>query len=146
MSTRRDAWRVAGLTLALTLLAGCSQSAASRDDLDHALVESHSALVAAQMALDTLHHHRTTSAATEVAVQDMAQQIADAARALEPVTIGGSRDQGDRDLAFVAVTSGESALLTVRDQLSAQGEADPAPLAAAAARVDKALEQVRAGR
>jgi CO dehydrogenase/acetyl-CoA synthase delta subunit len=128
------------------LLAGCSQRASTRDDLAHTLVESHSALVSGRVAIETLHAHRTTSAAAETAVQDMARQIADAARALEPVTIGGSGDQSDRDLTLTAVDAGEAALLTARDQLADQGDADPAPLVAAAEQVDRALKQIRGSR
>jgi hypothetical protein len=135
------------LALAVLIsLAGCSQRAATQDDLDHALVDSHSALVTARIAIDTLHRGRTTSAAAQTAVEDMGQQIADAARALEPVKIGSGHDQTDRDLARAAIDAGEAALLTARDELKNRGDADPVPLDGATQQVDRALEQIRGAR
>ena len=136
----------ASSVLVLVLLGGCSQQAATRDDLINALRESHSALVAARIALETLHRHRTTSAATEIALQDMSQEIADAAYTLGSVDIGSGPDQADRDLALAAVSNGEAALLTARDQFDIDGQADPAPLAAATNQVDRAVDQIRGRR
>jgi hypothetical protein len=101
------------------------QRAAPQDCLEQGLVESHSALVTAWIAIDILHHRQTTSAAAPTAVEDMGQRIADAARALEPVCIGSSDDQTDRDLVLAAVDAGEAALLTARDELKVRGDTDP---------------------
>jgi hypothetical protein len=147
MACERARARAVGLALAVLIsLAGCSQQSATQDDLDHALVESHSALVTARIAIDTLHSRRTTSAAAQTAVEDMGQQIADAAHALEPVSIRSSDDQADRDLALAAIDTGEAALLTARDELKARGDADPAPLDGATQQIDRALDQIRGGR
>ena len=78
--------RAAGLILSLCLLCGCSQQAAATEDLIQALSESHSAIASSISAIELYDQQRSTRAATETVLGDMAEQIADAERALEPVS------------------------------------------------------------
>jgi hypothetical protein len=107
--------------VALLLAGGCSQQARVRDDLVHALSESHSALGTAALALDLLAKSRITRAAAETTVDDMSQQIGDAQSSLEPISVDDDAQQADRDATVQAVNSGLAALLLLRDQLQ-QGQ------------------------
>jgi hypothetical protein len=107
--------------VALLLMVGCSQQAHVRDDLVHALSQSHSALASAALTLDLLTKSRITRAAAETSVDDMSQQIGDAQSSLEPISIDDDAQQADRDATVQAVNSGLAALLLLRDQLQ-QGQ------------------------
>jgi hypothetical protein len=107
--------------VALLLASGCSQQARVRDDLVHALSESHSALGTAALALDLLAKSRITRAAAETTVDDMSQQVGDAQSSLEPISVDDDAQQADRDATVQAVNSGLAALLLLRDQLQ-QGQ------------------------
>ena len=98
--------RAAGLALLLCLLSGCSQQAAATDDLIQALTESHSALASSVLALQLYQQQRFTRAATETVLGDMAGQITDAERALEPVKINSPQSEADRDAALAAIHAG----------------------------------------
>ena len=117
----------------LLLGGGCSQQAATRDDMIHALTESHSALASATQALDLLAESRLTEAAAETAVDDMSQQIGDAQSSLEPISVEDDAQQADRDATVQAVTSGLTALLLLRDQLRQSQDTAGARSAIAAA-------------
>jgi hypothetical protein len=115
-----QSWRGAPSLLVLAALllgGGCSQQAEVRNDLVHALSESHSALGSAALSLDLLAKSRITRAAAETAVDDMSQQIGDAQSQLEPISVDDDAQQADRDATVQAVDTGLAALLLVRDQL-----------------------------
>jgi hypothetical protein len=81
---------------------------------------------------------------TETLLEDMAEQIVDAERALEPVTIDSEHTQSVRDAALAAIHTGGAALLTSRDQLQQRGAVDnTADLEAAGHQVDSVLGQLR---
>jgi hypothetical protein len=58
------------------------QQAAATDDLIHALTDAHSAIASSIVGINLYHQHRSTRAATETLLEDMARQIADAERSL----------------------------------------------------------------
>jgi hypothetical protein len=137
--------RAAGLVLMLCLVGGCSQQAAATDDLIHALNDAHSAIASSILGIDLYDQHRTTRAATETLLDDMAKQIADAERSLEPVSVESEQTQAERDATLAAIHGGTAALLTSRDQLEQRGTvANAAELESAADQVDGLLDQLRA--
>ena len=135
---------VASVIVLATLLlgGGCSQQAATRDDMIHALTESHGALATATLALNLLAESRLTEAAAETAVDDMSQQIGDAQSSLEPISVEDDAQQADRDATVQAVTSGLSALLLLRDQLR-QGQ-DTAGARSAIVEADRTITDLSA--
>ncbi|HET9303879.1 MAG TPA: hypothetical protein VFO20_13970, partial [Propionibacteriaceae bacterium] len=137
---------VAGLIISLGLLCGCSQQAAATEDLIHALSDAHSAIASSILAIELYDQQRTTRAVTETLLGDMAEQMVDAERALEPVSIASEQTQADRDAALAAVQAGVAAVLTSRDQLEQQGAVDnTAALESAGQQVDAVLSQLRGG-
>jgi hypothetical protein len=142
------AWTwAAGLTLSVCLLEGCSQQAAATDDLIHALSESQSAIASSVLAIRLYAQHRSTRAATETVLGDMAGQIVDAERALEPVKIDSTQLQSDRDAALGAIHAGVAALLTSRDELQRHGTVgSTAGLESAGGQVDGVLGELRGSR
>lgn len=137
---------VAGLIISLGLLCGCSQQAAATEDLIHALSDAHSAIASSVLAIELYDQKRTTRAVTETLLGDMAEQMVDAERALEPVSIASEQTQADRDAALAAVQAGVAAVLTSRDQLEQQGAVDnTAALESAGQQVDAVLSQLRGG-
>jgi hypothetical protein len=134
----------AGLVLSLSLVCGCSQQAAATDDLIHALSDAHSALASSILGVNLYAQHRSTRAATETLLDDMAKQIADAERSLEPVSVASEKTELERDAALAAVHDGTAALLTSRDQLEQRGAVgNMADLASAVHQVDDLLGQLR---
>ncbi len=128
------------------LLCGCSQQAAATEDLIHALSDAHSAIASSVLAIELYDQKRTTRAVTETLLGDMAEQMVDAERALEPVSIASEQTQADRDAALAAVQAGVAAVLTSRDQLEQQGAVDnTAALESAGQQVDAVLSQLRGG-
>lgn len=128
------------------LLCGCSQQAAATEDLIHALSDAHSAIASSVLAIELYDQKRTTRAVTETLLGDMAEQMVDAERALEPVSIASEQTQADRDAALGAVQAGVAAVLTSRDQLEQQGAVDnTAALESAGQQVDAVLSQLRGG-
>ena len=126
------------------LLCGCSQQAAATEDLIHALSDAHSAIASSTLAVELYDQQRTTRAVTETLLGDMAEQMVDAERALEPVSIASEQTQADRDAALAAVQAGVAAVLTSRDQLEQQGAVDnTAALESAGQQVDAVLSQLR---
>jgi hypothetical protein len=142
----RRSGRVAGLIISLGLLCGCSQQAAATEDLIHALSDAHSAIASSILVIELYDQQRTTRAVTETLLGDMAEQMVDAERALEPVSIASEQTQADRDAALAAVQAGVAAVLTSRDQLEQQGAVDnTADLESAGQQVDAVLSQLRGG-
>ncbi len=140
----RVSGRAAGLILSLGLICGCSQQSAATEDLIHALSEAHSAIDSSILAIELYEQQRSTRAVTETLLEDMAEQIVDAERALEPVTIDSEHTQSVRDAALAAIHTGGAALLTSRDQLQQRGAVDnTADLEAAGHQVDSVLGQLR---
>jgi hypothetical protein len=138
--------RVAGLIISLGLLCGCSQQAAATEDLIRALSDAHSAIESSILAIELYDQQRTTRAVTETLLGDMAEQMVDAERALEPVSIASEQTQADRDAALAAVQAGVAAVLTSRDQLEQQGAVDnTADLESAGQQVDAVLSQLSGG-
>jgi hypothetical protein len=136
--------RAVGLVLSLGLVCGCSQQAAATDDLIHALTDAHSAIASSILGIDLYDQDRSTRAATETLLDDMAKQIADAERSLEPIGVD-SETQSERDAALAAIHTGGTALLTSRDQLDQRGAVDnTADLESAVHQVDDLLSQLRA--
>jgi hypothetical protein len=134
----------AGLVLSLSLGCGCSQQAAATDDLIHALTDAHSAIASSILGINLYDQRRSTRAATETLLDDMAKQIADAERSLEPVSVASEKTQLERDAALAAVHDGTAALLTSRDQLEQRGAVgNVADLASAGHQVDDLLGQLR---
>jgi hypothetical protein len=130
----------------LGLLCGCSQQAAATEDLIRALSDAHSAIASSILAIELYDQQRTTRAVTETLLGDMAEQMVDAERALEPVSIASEQTQADRDAALAAVQAGVAAVLTSRDQLEQQGAVDnTADLESAGQQVDAILSQLRGG-
>jgi hypothetical protein len=130
----------------LGLLCGCSQQAAATEDLIRALSDAHSAIESGILAIELYDQQRTTRAVTETLLGDMAEQMVDAERALEPVSIASEQTQADRDAALAAVQAGVAAVLTSRDQLEQQGAVDnTADLESAGQQVDAVLSQLRGG-
>jgi hypothetical protein len=128
----------------LGLVCGCSQQAAATDDLIHALTDAHSAIASSILGIDLYDQDRSTRAATETLLDDMAKQIADAERSLEPIGVD-SETQSERDAALAAIHTGGTALLTSRDQLDQRGAVDnTADLESAIQQVDDLLSQLRA--
>ena len=123
--------------VALLLAGGCSQQAQLKDDLVHALSESHSALGSAALTLDLLAKARITRAAAETAMDDMSQQVGDAQSQLEPLSVDDDAQQADRDATVQAVGSGLAALLLVRDQL--QQSQDTTEARSAIAQADREI-------
>ena len=141
----RASRQLVGLVLALVLVAGCNQQAAATDDLIHALTDAHSAIASSILGIDLYDQHRTTRAATETLLDDMAKQIADAERSLEPVSVTSEKTQAERDATQAAIHVGTAALLTSRDQLDQRGAVENvADLQSAAHQVDGLLDQLRA--
>jgi hypothetical protein len=105
--------RAAGLAVLLCLLSGCSQQAAATDVIQ-ALTESHSALASSVLAIQLYQQQRFTRAATETVLGDMAGQITDAERALEPVKINSPQSESDRDAALAAMSSSSVARWATR--------------------------------
>ena len=136
--------RAVGLVLLLGLVCGCSQQAAATDDLIHALTDAHSAIASSILGIDLYDQDRSTRAATETLLDDMARQIADAERSLEPIGVD-SETQSERDAALAAIHTGGTALLRSRDQLDQRGTVDnTADLESAIQQVDDLLSQLRA--
>jgi hypothetical protein len=130
----------------LGLLCGCSQQAAATEDLIRALSDAHSAIESGILAIELYDQQRTTRAVTETLLGDMAEQMVDAERALEPVSIASEQTQADRDAALAAVQAGVAAVLTSRDQLEQQGAVDnTADLESAGQQVDAILSQLSGG-
>lgn len=128
------------------LLCGCSQQAAATEDLIRALSDAHSAIASSILAIELYDQQRTTRAVTETLLGDMAEQMVDAERALEPVSIASEQTQADRDAALAAVQAGVAAVLTSRDQLEQQGAVDnTADLESAGQQVDAILSELRGG-
>jgi hypothetical protein len=140
----RVSGRAAGLILSLGLICGCSRQSAATEDLMHALSEAHSAIDSSILAIELYDQQRSTRAVTETLLEDMAEQVVDAERALEPVTIDSEHTQSVRDAALAAIHTGGAALLTSRDQLQQRGAVDnTADLEAAGHQVDSVLGQLR---
>jgi len=140
---RASKW-IAGLVLALSLICGCSQQAAATDDLIHALTDAHSAIASSILGVKLYDQQRSTRAATETLLDDMAKQIADAERSLEPVSVASEKTQLERDAALAAIHDGAAALLTSRDELEERGAVgNMANLESAAHQVDDLLGQLR---
>jgi hypothetical protein len=136
-----------GLTLSVCLFAGCSQQAAATDDLIHALSESHSAIASSLLGIQLYEQQRSTRAATETLLGDMAGQIADAERALEPITIDSPQLQSDRNAVSDAIHAGATSLLSSRDELERSGAVDStAGLESAGSQVDSLLSELRSSR
>lgn len=130
----------------MSLLCGCSQQAAATEDLIRALSDAHSAIASSILAIELYDQQRTTRAVTETLLGDMAEQMVDAERALEPVSIASEQTQADRDAALAAVQAGVAAVLTSRDQLEQQGAVDnTADLESAGQQVDAILSELRGG-
>jgi hypothetical protein len=125
------------ILVALLLAGGCSQQAQLKDDLVHALSESHSALGSAALTLDLLAKARITRAAAETAMDDLSQQVGDAQSQLEPLSVDDDAQQADRDATVQAVGSGLAALLLVRDQL--QQSQDTTEARSAIAQADREI-------
>jgi hypothetical protein len=143
----RVSTRVVGLVLSLGLLGGCSQEAAATDDLIHALNEAHSAIASSILASELYVQRRSTRAVTETLLGDMAEQIVDAERTLEPVSVGSEQIQSDRDAALTAIHAGVAALLTSRDELKQRGTIEnTADLESAGHQIDGVLNELRGSR
>ena len=137
----------ASVALSICLLSGCSQQAAATDDLIHALSESHSAISSSILGIGLYEQGRSTRAATETLLGDMASQLADAQRAVEPVAIDSVQLQTDRDAALAAIDAGVTALLTSRDDLEQHGVVgNTAALQSAGHEVDIVLDELRGSR
>jgi hypothetical protein len=142
-SVRVSGW-AAGLILSIALLCGCSQKAAATEDLIQALSEAHSAIASSILGIELYDQQRSTQAVTETLLGDMAEQIVDAERALEPVGIDSQQTEADRDAALAAVHAGVAAVLTSRDQLEQHGAVDStADLESAGREVDGLLDELR---
>ena len=141
------AWRrVAGLVISVGFLCGCSKQASATDDLIQALGEAHSAVASSILALELYGQQRSTRAVTETVIGDMTEQIVDAERALEPVSVEDERIQADRDAASAAIHAGVTALLTSRDELKQRGAVgNTDDLASAGRQVDSLLSELRGG-
>jgi hypothetical protein len=136
--------RAAGLALCLVLLCGCSQESSARDDLIHALNETHSAIASSILAIRLYDQQRSTRAVTETVLDDMAKQAVDAEGALEPISVDSAQIESDRDAALAAIHAGVAALLNSRDELEQHGAvADTAGLESAGKQVDALLNQLR---
>jgi hypothetical protein len=137
--------RAFGLILYLCLLCGCSsQQAAATEDLIKALSDAHSALASSILAIELYDQSRSTRAVTETVLGDMAEQIVDAEKALQPVKIDSEQTQSDRDAALAAVQAGVAAVLTSRDELQMHGAVEnTAELESAARQVDSVLAELR---
>ena len=140
----RVSGRAAGLVLSLLLLCGCSEQAAATDDVIHALSEAHSAIASSIIGIDLYDQQRATRAVTETLLDDMAEQLVDAERALESVSIASEQTQSERDAALAAIHAGAAAVLTSRDQLQQRGAVgNAADLESAGNQVDSVLGQLR---
>jgi hypothetical protein len=140
----RVSGRAAGLILSIALLCGCSQKAAATEDLIQALSEAHSAIASSILGIELYDQQRSTRAVTETLLGDMAEQIVDAERALEPVGIDSQQTEAERDAALAAVHAGVAAVLTSRDQLEEHGAVDStADLESAGHEVDGLLDELR---
>lgn len=96
------------------------------------------------LALQLYQQQRFTRAATETVLGDMAGQITDAERALEPVKINSPQSEADRDAALAAIHAGVAALLTSRDELEQCGSVgNMAALKDAGGQVDSLLAELR---
>jgi hypothetical protein len=140
--------RALGLIVSLGLLYGCSsQQAAATEDLIKVLSDGHSAIASSILAIELYEQERSTSAATETVLGDMAEQIVDAERGLESVKIDSEQTQSDRDAALAAVHTGVTAVLTCRDELDTHGVVEStAELESAARQVDGVLAEFRGRR
>jgi len=140
--------RALGLIICLGLLCGCGNSQqAATEDLIKVLSDAHSAIASSILAIELYEQERSTSAVTETVLGDMAEQIVDAERALEPVKIDSEQTQSDRDAALAAVHAGVAAVLTCRDELQTHGAVESTEqLESAARQVDDVLTDLRGGR
>jgi hypothetical protein len=136
--------RVAGLMFSLVLLCGCSQQSSARDDLIHALNETHGAIASSLLAIQLYDQQRSTRAVTETVLGDMSKQAVDAERSLESVSVDSEQIKSERDAALTAIHAGVAALLSSRDDLEQQGAvADTAGLESSGREVDALLNQLR---
>ena len=134
---------LAGLLFALS---GCSQHAATEDDLIYALTEAHSALGASVLALDQLDQGRATRAVTETVLEDMSKQMSDAQHAIDPIEISNEVERGDRDATSAALAAGVAVLLDARDELALHDRSVGRDrLIAADARITGLLDRLRGG-
>jgi hypothetical protein len=116
----------------------------STDDLIHALIDAQSAIASSILGISLYHQHRSTRAATETLLDDMARQIADAERSLETVRVANEKTPLERDAALAAIHDGTAALLTSRDQFEQRGAVgNMADLESATHQVDDLLDQLR---
>lgn len=138
----------AALAVALVLTtSSCGQRDGTVDDLEHALTEAHSAVVASRLALDLLDHRRVTRAVSETTLTDMARQVDDAAASLADVSVASSRDRIDRDRTAAAIHAGVLAVLDARDALADPDETvGSGDLETAGRQIDAELRTLRAGR
>jgi hypothetical protein len=67
------------------------------------LNDAHSAIASSILGIDLYDQGRSTRAATETLLDDMARQIADAERSLEPVSVQSEKTQAERDAALTAI-------------------------------------------
>lgn len=136
--------RGAGLIFSLVLLCGCSPQSSARDDLMHALNETHSAIASSLLAIQLYDQQRSTRAVTETVLGDMSKQAADAERSLEPISVDSEQIKSDRDAALAAIHTGVAVLLSSRDELEQQGAiTDTTGLQSAGQEVDAVLNQLR---
>lgn len=145
---RRGAQRVVVLLAGLVFaLSGCSQHAATADDLEHALTEAHSALATSVLAIDQLNHEETTRAAAATALEDMSKQLSDAQHAIDPIKIGNDAERADRDAANSVLAAGAAALLGARDELAIhERAANRNGMIAADAAITDLLDRLREAR
>jgi hypothetical protein len=99
------------------------------------------------LAIQLYEQQRSTRAVTETVLGDMAGQIADAERAIEPITIDSPQLQSDWNAASTAIHAGVTSLLSSRDELERRGTADnTAGLESAGGEVDNLLRELRSSR
>ena len=135
----RVSGRAAWLILSIALLCGCSKQAAATEDLIQSLSEAHSAIASSILGIELYDQQRSTRAVTETLLGDMAEQIVDAERALEPVSIDSEKAAADRDAALAAVHAGVAAVRAgygggFHQALTSLGSSLPRPWRARAAR------------
>ena len=144
---RRGGHRVAAVLAGLLLaISGCSQHAATEDDLMHALTEAHSAIGASVLALDQLDQGRATRAVTQTALEDMSKQVSDAQHAIDPIKIGSDAERADRDATTSALAAGAAAVRGARDELALHDRsASRDDLIVADAGITSLLDRLREG-
>jgi hypothetical protein len=139
---RRRRW--AALTLAVTLLSGCSGSATS--DLLTPCQDALSAVASAVLSLDLLREGRSTTALAEVVLDGGVDQLAADEQTVVKLSVSTPAQRENRDAVLAAIRQAAAAAVDARDAfaLSTSPQAAEDRLTHAAADLAAATKKLEA--